>query len=194
MNILLLCVLASATLLLMVIERAGAPVVLALNFKGDLKRETRWLAQYGQGACTIAVGAVMWRLDVRVFQYGLSSPLILLIVVFATSLISTIIKRLLGRVRPGREQSGQFLGPGLAHANFRESFPSLHSACAVAMSVILTRLYPPAAVVFWTLALCCAALRYLMDAHWPSDVAGGIALGYAAGGLASLYLIGAQGL
>ena len=28
------------------------------------------------------------------------------------------------------------------------------------------------------LPLICAVLRYLMDAHWPSDVVGGIAFGY----------------
>jgi membrane-associated phospholipid phosphatase len=41
--------------------------------------------------------------------------------------------------------------------------------------------YPHAAVTFWALALVCAVLRYVMDAHWPSDVLGGIAVGYLAG-------------
>ena len=38
--------------------------------------------------------------------------------------------------------------------------------------------YPQAAGVFWSLAIICAALRYLLDAHWPSDVLGGSAVGY----------------
>jgi membrane-associated phospholipid phosphatase len=44
---------------------------------------------------------------------------------------------------------------------------------------MLARLYPQATATFWALALICAVLRYIMDAHWPSDVLGGIALGYA---------------
>ena len=52
-------------------------------------------------------------------------------------------------------------------------------AVAVALSVMLAMLYPNAVVTFWVLALACAFLRYVLDAHWPSDVAGGIALGYA---------------
>ena len=67
----------------------------------------------------------------------------------------------------------------MKHANYRESFPSSHSACAVALSAVLAAWYPQAAGTFWALAIICAALRYLLDAHWPSDVLGGCALGYA---------------
>ena len=56
---------------------------------------------------------------------------------------------------------------------------SSHSACALALTVVLAALYPAAAPIFWVLAIVCALLRYLMDAHWPSDVFGGLALGYA---------------
>jgi membrane-associated phospholipid phosphatase len=51
------------------------------------------------------------------------------------------------------------------------------------MSVLLAQLYPPAAGVFWVLGIGCAVLRYLMDAHWPSDVLGGVALGAACGNI-----------
>jgi membrane-associated phospholipid phosphatase len=47
------------------------------------------------------------------------------------------------------------------------------------MTLVLARLYPQAALIFWTLAIICAVIRYLMDAHWPSDVLAGFALGYA---------------
>lgn len=102
----------------------------------------------------------------------------IIVAVTATSLSAFIIKRLVGRVRPNREQAGRFLGFTLRHDNARESFPSSHSACAVALTVALVHLYPSAALSFWTFALVTAILRYLMDAHWPSDVIGGIALGY----------------
>jgi membrane-associated phospholipid phosphatase len=171
-------VLAGSCVAMMIAERLGAPVVLNLNFKGDVKRETRWLAQYGQGACTLVAAALVWRLDPRTARNHLPVFVVLLGVVFGVSVLCTVIKRLLGRVRPGRERAGQFLGPTFKHANFRESFPSSHSASAVALSVVLCGLYPQAAGVFWALAIGCAVLRYLMDAHWPSDVLGGIAIGY----------------
>jgi membrane-associated phospholipid phosphatase len=178
MNWTLLIILIAACALLMLLERLGVPTTLALNFKGDVKRETRWLAQYGQSVST-AVGALLiWRLDRggnAMHQWG---PVILIVATALASGTAMVIKRLLSRVRPGREGAGTFLGPSWSHANWRESFPSSHSASAVAFSVILSLLYWPGAAVFWTLALICAALRYIMDAHWPSDVLGGIALGY----------------
>jgi hypothetical protein len=177
-------ILAGMAALLMLAERMGAPVVLALEFKGDLKRESRWLAQYGQGACTLVAAGLMLLLDPRRLKHDVQPGILLLIVVFGTSLICTILKRIFSRVRPGRDDAGKFLGPTWRHANFRESFPSSHSASAMAMSMLLAKLYPPAALLFWALALICAALRYLMDAHWPSDVVAGIALGLAAGALA----------
>ena len=95
-------------------------------------------------------------------------------------LTSTFIKKLVGRVRPRLEHAGKFLGPLIKHANYCESFPSNHSASAAAYAGVLATAYPHAAITFWTLAIMCAVLRYLMDAHWPSDVLAGVALGYLA--------------
>jgi membrane-associated phospholipid phosphatase len=89
-----------------------------------------------------------------------------------------LAKRLFGRVRPGRANAGKFLGPSWKHASFRESFPSSHSACAMALSVVLSRIYPAAGITFLALAVVCGVLRYLMDAHWPSDVLAGWSVGY----------------
>lgn len=143
--------------------------------KGDVKRESRWLAQYGQSVCTPVACLLVWRLDA---VNGLHNALVTGGAVLAASVVCMVIKRLLGRVRPGKENSGKFLGPSWKHANYRESFPSSHSACAVALSATVTAFYPAAGVVLWPLALVCAGLRYVMDAHFPSDVLGGIALGY----------------
>ena len=177
MSLPILIVLIAACALLMGLESLGLPTTLALQFKGDIKRETRWLAQYGQFVCTAVVIALVYQLD-RPARHQ-QAAVAILIAVLGTSIISTLVKRILGRIRPGREHAGKFLGPSLKHANYRESFPSSHSACAVALSVMLARLYPQATATFWALALICAVLRYIMDAHWPSDVLGGIALGYA---------------
>lgn len=178
----LIGILSVLSLVMMLVERTGVRTTLDLHVKGDLKRESRWLAQYGQGACTLAGAVLVWQLDTRSIRIALAVFLAPLVASFAC----TVIKRSAGRVRPNRENAGKFLGPTLKHANFRESFPSSHSASAVALSATLATFYPSAAVTFWVLGVICALLRYLMDAHWPSDVLGGVAIG---GALANLVLL-----
>src|ERR1019366_2686968 len=185
MNWIPLFFLLAVCLLLMLLERIGLPTTLVLNMKGDVKRESRWRAQYGQAVWTIVTAILIFQLDPTARQK--IPPL--LIATFGASIVATIIKRLTGRVRPNREHAGKFLGPTLRHANFRESFPSSHSASAVAMSAMLAHFYPPAAATFWTLAILCAALRYVLDANWPSDVVGGIAIGYAAAGITCHFFV-----
>src|SRR5687768_11541206 len=99
--------------ILMFAERQGAPLVLSMDLRGDLKRESRWLAQYGQGACSVVAAILIYFLDPRRFRYNLHPGVVLLIVVVITSIISLLLKRLLGRVRPGRDDAGKFLGPTL---------------------------------------------------------------------------------
>jgi membrane-associated phospholipid phosphatase len=169
--------LSAACAAVMVAERAGVRTTLTLSFKGDVKRETRFIAQYGQAVCTIVAAVLVLQLDAA---RGHRVVVPLVVATFGVSLLCTVVKRLTGRVRPDRENAGKFLGPSWKHANYRESFPSSHSANAVALSAVLAAAYPPAAATFWTLALLCAGLRYVLDAHWPSDVLGGIAAGYLA--------------
>jgi undecaprenyl-diphosphatase len=182
MHLLVLIILLAACAVLFVLERSGIPTTLELNFKGDIKRESRWLAQYGQSVCTPVAALLVGTMDPAAKQ----KPFLVIGAVLATSVTCMLLKRTLGRVRPGREHAGKFLGPGWRHANYRESFPSSHSACAVALSFVLAYLYPSGAATFWGLAVICALLRYLLDAHWPSDVLGGSALGYAIAWAATL--------
>jgi membrane-associated phospholipid phosphatase len=175
-SIVLVLVVLSA--LFMVLERRGLPTTLTLSFKGDIKRETRFLAQYGQLLCTFFTALLIVQLDKR---QGIKVCEALWSAVIGATAVATLTKRVLGRGRPRTAQAGKFLGLSWKHNNHRESFPSSHSASAVAYAVVLSSAYPNAAITFWALALICAALRYVMDAHWPSDVLAGIALGYAAG-------------
>jgi membrane-associated phospholipid phosphatase len=178
--------LMAACFVMMVIERSGIRTTLVLNFKGDVKRETRFIAQYGQALCTVVAAVLVLQLDPR----KLHAVMPLVAATFGVSGLSMIVKRLTGRVRPNRENAGKFLGFTWKHANARESFPSSHSANAVAMSAVLAMLYPAAAPTFWTLAIACAFLRYVLDAHWPSDVLGGVALGYLSAVLSYRFFLG----
>jgi undecaprenyl-diphosphatase len=170
-------ILAALSALMMLAERWGLSTTLALTFKGDVKRETRFLAQYGQMICTIVAAILIHQLD---RDRGWQICKALITSVLGATIVGAFLKRLLGRARPNREHAGKFMGPSLRHANYRESFPSSHSASAFAFSGVLAMAYPQASITFWVLAIICAVLRYVMDAHWPSDVLGGIALGLLA--------------
>src|SRR5213596_1885757 len=125
MNLSVLLILLGACVISFILERTGFPTTLQLHFKGDIKRESRWLAQYGQSVCTPVAALIVWRLDaVKPVHKGI----LIVVTVSLASLGCTIVKRLLGRVRPGRPEAGKFLGPSWKHANYREAFPSSHSA------------------------------------------------------------------
>jgi membrane-associated phospholipid phosphatase len=176
MNWPLLLILLLACALMMVLESRGLRTTLKLSFKGDVKRETAFLAQWGQSIATPLVTLIICQLD----PPRRRDAMIMFLGVLATSVVCFILKRLLGRVRPNKEGAGKFLGPSIGHASYRESFPSSHSACAIALSAFLAQLYPPAAITFWALGITTAVLRYILDAHFPSDVLGGVAIGYVA--------------
>ena len=120
MNCLLLIILLLACALMMVLEWRGVPTTLQLSFKGDVKRETAFLAQWGQSMATPLAALVVWQLD----PTRRRDAVFLIIGVLIASVACFVLKRLLGRVRPNRENAGKFLGPSLKHANYRESFPS----------------------------------------------------------------------
>src|SRR5271166_3962147 len=93
-------VLAAACAVMMVVERSGVRTTLTLSFKGDLKRETRFVAQYGQLVCTFFTSLLVWQLDQR---NGLRVCAALWAAVGAATGVSTLIKRVAGRARPRSE-------------------------------------------------------------------------------------------
>jgi membrane-associated phospholipid phosphatase len=155
-------------------ERMGLTNPPRLAIKGDIKREASWLAQYGQGVCTFFVAWTVWLFDPTVWR-----NIVIMVAVYTASALSLGIKRLVGRVRPDHPNAGSFTGITRVHDNSIESFPSGHTACAVALSATLAHYFPVTSAVVWTLAALCGILRYLVDAHWPSDILAGAFLGYS---------------
>jgi membrane-associated phospholipid phosphatase len=73
--------------------------------------------------------------------------------------------------------------PLVAHAPGR-SFPSRHTACAVAMAIIATPGSPIAGRIMGGLAAALAISRIYVGLHFPTDVLAGAAVGTAVGLLA----------
>jgi membrane-associated phospholipid phosphatase len=105
-------------------------------------------------------------------------PVFLITVTIGQTMMSTLIKELLDRVRPTANPIAHTLGP---------SFPSGHTtgaaACFAAFALVLGRgrsrnvqsLLAGAAVF---IAIAVAASRVLLGVHWLTDVLGGLALGW----------------
>src|SRR3954467_1860590 len=100
--------LLAACALLMFLEWRGLKTTLHLEMKGDVKRETRWLAQYGQALCTGIVVLLVFQLDPNHPGHP-KAWLEILIAVGGTSVVNLVLKRLISRVRPGRDNAGKFL-------------------------------------------------------------------------------------
>jgi membrane-associated phospholipid phosphatase len=87
----------------------------------------------------------------------------------------TIVKRLIGRVRPS------VIGP-FAYVPFSwrpdyASMPSGHATTAFAVAVALGALWPRARPVLWFYAVVIALSRVIIAAHYPSDVIAGACVG-----------------
>ena len=90
-------------------------------------------------------------------------------------LVVTVVKRLIGRVRPS------VIGP-FAYVPFSwrpdyASMPSGHATTAFAVAVALGALWPRARPLLWLYAVVIALSRVIIAAHYPSDVIAGACVG-----------------
>src|SRR5688572_17952681 len=113
MTIWILAGLGAVCAAMLFVERVGRISTPRWQFRGDLQRETQWFQQYGQLACTAMVSILIWQMHAE--KRLIVFPLML--AVGGSALLAMLLKRLLGRVRPGREHAGRFLGPSWTHAN-----------------------------------------------------------------------------
>jgi membrane-associated phospholipid phosphatase len=90
-------------------------------------------------------------------------------------LISTIVKRWIGRVRPSA--AGPFAYEPFSWRPDYASFPSGHATTAFAALVAFGAVFPRTRPILWIYALLIAASRVAVSAHYPSDVIAGAAFG-----------------
>ena len=89
-----------------------------------------------------------------------------------TGLAGEVLKLVFRRERPGAHEGHYFIRP-YGDRPFSTSglaLPSSHAIVAFGAAAILSRLFPRAAPVWWTLAWGCALSRVAAGAHFLSDV------------------------
>jgi membrane-associated phospholipid phosphatase len=159
---------------------------------GDLRALFHRAEVFGHAYGALAILVTVWLLDPLRRRHTMDVGLSFVI----AGLTSDVIKLQFWRLRPRTYlESGAvdstFVG-SLWSTLWREgqvdwsaaleasqhSFPSAHTASAVALAVSLGRLYPAGRRWFFVLAGLCAMNRIDGGAHFASDVAAGAGLGY----------------
>jgi membrane-associated phospholipid phosphatase len=123
----------------------------------------------------LLLGGKQWKAGFSVFCAGLLG-----------GLAANFGKLWLGRVRPRNfdfatlDSHATITGwmPFLSGGSAGQSFPSAHTATAVAMAVFLGSLYPRTRWFFVAMTLLVMGHRLHSGAHYPSDILTGAALGW----------------
>jgi undecaprenyl-diphosphatase len=131
---------------------------------------------YAATATFALTGAAMG--DVRAYRAGVE--------MLAAHLLATalrgIIKQLVDRTRPlAAAERGQYeSGKGQRYESDFNSFPSGHTAGAVAVAMAARRSFPEAGPAALTLAGAASMAQVVRSKHFVSDVVAGAAIGLAA--------------
>ncbi|WP_116090776.1 phosphatase PAP2 family protein [Sphingomonas crusticola] len=96
--------------------------------------------------------------------------------------IKSAVKHRIDRTRPFvRANGGRYKAEkGHAHASALNSFPSGHTAGAVAVARAYAREYPERAATAYGIAAATGAIQIPRGKHYPSDVLAGLAVGLVA--------------
>lgn len=148
-----------------------------------LVRELMSLAEaFGHGAGVTLVFLTVYTLDP--LRRRLLPRAVL--TVLAGGCGANLVKLLVSRSRPAAtnlasmESWQTFAGwlPLARNGSAWQSFPSAHTATAVALAFVLATFYPRGRLLFAAFAVAVGLQRVLGSAHYPSDVLAGAAVGW----------------
>lgn len=133
-----------------------------------------WAGRAGLIFALMAIlrGALNKKLAMAAWQVVLAALL-------ATLVSNSVLKPMVDRPRPFLANPAlEVVGTPPAS----ESFPSGHAAGSVAGALVLASTWPQARVALWILAGAVAASRVYLGVHYPTDVLGGVVVGWLVGG------------
>jgi membrane-associated phospholipid phosphatase len=110
-------------------------------------------------------------------------PLMLVLSPGVSGLAAEVLKVMLRRERPGAH-AGEYFFRSFAERTFSSgglALPSSHAAVAFGAAAILSRLYPRARIIWWSVAWGCGLSRVAAGAHFLSDVVLAAVVGWLAG-------------
>lgn len=156
-----------------VFTRSLGKMITEFGSSGWILTVTAMLALTGFASWRLSRGA---RQRLRALYIGQIGAYAFLAVALS-GILANLVKRVIGRARPGQfEDWGSFGFSSFSGAKF-ESFPSGHATTVGAIFMVLILLLPRYRLAFMLLALWMAFSRVMVGAHYPSDVIAGLSFG-----------------
>lgn len=151
---------------------AHTPLVEALGTLSELSDQPQMRA-----LCAGVIGAGLWRRDAKMTKTGLR---MLAAHSLATGL-KTFIKNRVDRTRPSVfvDEGRYDMEAGESHEHDETSFPSGHTAGAVAVAIAFARDYPQYRAPAFAAAGAASLMQIPRCKHYPSDVGVGALIGAA---------------
>ena len=160
----------------LVVPLRNSPAVKALGPFAELADQP---PLYALSGAVIAGG--LGRGDARMLRTGARMLAAHALAIFAKN----VFKRSVDRTRPAKlGTSGSYeRGPGKRFDSAYNSFPSGHTASAIAVARALGREYPPVAAPALGTAALLGSLQVIRSKHFASDIVAGASIGLIAEGL-----------
>lgn len=165
--------LAASALVISFVDVGSRQWVQTLGMRGDLERVIKLMEIFAHGTGLLVTLALVWTLSPR---HRRDLPR-LLVAYGLAGLTVNLIKLTVPRLRPSAGEEAVLPETWGNWEYLSQSFPSGHSAAAVALALSLGILFPRGRWVFLVLAALACLQRVVFDAHWPSDVLAGAAVG-----------------